>query len=475
LFVNAANDRVGIGTTSPVGKLDVVQDNASFTMVIGSDLTATTRTDATRKAFRIGAPHYTNAEEPIAMFIGDMESSTTTLKFGGGTSVGNSATEIQFFTAANTTTTTGTQRVTINSSGNVGIGTITPTSKLHIVDDWGSVQTSNTQSSSFSLFPNSGNTTAFTIFRRGSTTTRAFFVGINSAGSTEIGTINGSISFNTSTLHLAAGSGGNVGIGTVTPNERLTVVGNISATGSVTANNLVYKDGNTEGAALTIGTNDTQDLNFETNGTSRMTVTSAGNVGIGITTPTAGYKLDVVGALRVTSNILSQGSILYLNSQQALTQGTNSLTLGGATYYTTLTYGNASTTNHNFVAGSIGIGTTTPNEKLTVVGNISATGNLNIGGGMVTPITTINTNTTLSASNYVVMADSSSGSIVIQLPAASIHTGRTYHIKKIDSSTNLVTLSGNIAETIDGLNTQAINTQYISLTIVSNGSNWFII
>jgi len=125
--------------------------------------------------------------------------------------------------------------------------------------------------------------------------------------------------------------------------------------------------------------------------------------------------------------------------------------------------------------GNLGIGTTVPNERLTVVGNISATGNLNIGGGLVTPITTINTNTTLLSSNYVVMADSSSGNIVIQLPAASIHTGRTYHIKKIDSSTNLVTLSGNIAETIDGLNTQAINTQYISLTIVSNGSNWFII
>jgi len=36
---------------------------------------------------------------------------------------------------------------------------------------------------------------------------------------------------------------GNVGIGTATPNERLTVSGNISASGTVTANNLVYNTG----------------------------------------------------------------------------------------------------------------------------------------------------------------------------------------------------------------------------------------
>jgi hypothetical protein len=144
-------------------------------------------------------------------------------------------------------------------------------------------------------------------------------------------------------------------------------------------------------------------------------------------------------------------------------------TLGGSPIHTIDYQGNG------YFAGNAGIGTTTPNEKLTVVGNISATGNLNIGGGLVTPITTVNTNTTLLSSNYVVLADASSSSVRIQLPAASLHTGRTYHIKKIDNTTNLVTLSGNIAETIDGLNTQAINAQYISLTIVSNGTNWFII
>jgi hypothetical protein len=43
---------------------------------------------------------------------------------------------------------------------------------------------------------------------------------------------------------LTVKSNGNIGIGTITPNERLTVSGNISASGNVSANNLVYNTGN---------------------------------------------------------------------------------------------------------------------------------------------------------------------------------------------------------------------------------------
>jgi hypothetical protein len=128
------------------------------------------------------------------------------------------------------------------------------------------------------------------------------------------------------------------------------------------------------GNVIIQGLSSTQNLQQWNNssGTTLMTVTSSGNVGIGTATPA--QKLDVVGAIQTSSNLFVDGSIIYINRQQALFQGANSLTLGNAAYWTSLRYGHTSTTTHSFLAGNIGIGTTTPNEKLTVSGNLSASG-----------------------------------------------------------------------------------------------------
>lgn len=82
---------------------------------------------------------------------------------------------------------------------------------------------------------------------------------------------------------------------------------------------------------------------------------------------------------------------------------------------------------------------------------------------------------TLDALNNVALCDCTSNNITINLPAASTASGLQYHIKKIDSSSNTVTVDGNGSETIDGATTQVISSQYDSMTIVSDGSNWFII
>lgn len=112
-------------------------------------------------------------------------------------------------------------------------------------------------------------------------------------------------------------------------------------------------------------------LKAATGGVDSIAIGSDGNVGIGTTSPTE--RLDVSGNIKASGtitaggNLLVTGSIVYINSQQALTQGVNSLTLGQATYFTTLTYGNGSTLNHKFVAGNVGIGTTTPSARFHAV------------------------------------------------------------------------------------------------------------
>ncbi len=82
---------------------------------------------------------------------------------------------------------------------------------------------------------------------------------------------------------------------------------------------------------------------------------------------------------------------------------------------------------------------------------------------------------TLDANNNVALCDCTSNAITINLPAASTASGLQYHVKKTDSSSNMVTIVPDGSETIDGQSSAVLNNQYESRTLVSDGSNWFII
>ena len=84
---------------------------------IGSDISLTTVTDATRKKGILGAPHYTNAEQNVGVFLLDSNSSYTALNFGGGASATNAVTQINFYAAANTITTIGTAMMNVRTAG----------------------------------------------------------------------------------------------------------------------------------------------------------------------------------------------------------------------------------------------------------------------------------------------------------------------------------------------------------------------
>ena len=91
-------------------------------------------TDATSKKFIISVGHYQNAEPPVLLLSAGTYSSLNSINYGGGDGSFNAATKLQFFTAANPTTTTGTIRMIILGSGYIGMGQSTPTSLLHISD-----------------------------------------------------------------------------------------------------------------------------------------------------------------------------------------------------------------------------------------------------------------------------------------------------------------------------------------------------
>ena len=91
---------------------------------------------------------------------------------------------------------------------------------------------------------------------------------------------------------------------------------------------VILNGGNTLGGVMTLGTNDANNLQLETNNTTRVFISGSGNVGIGTTSPTE--RLHVDGNLLVTGRITAEefhtefvsASIIY---QSGSTQFGNSL------------------------------------------------------------------------------------------------------------------------------------------------------
>ena len=125
-----------------------------------------------------------------------------------------------------------------------------------------------------------------------------------------------------------------------------------------------------------------------------------------------------------------------------------------------------------FVAGIIDIVTAT--ITTATITNLDVTTNLDINGSLDFKSVT-KTDDYTAADEIVILCDATTTKITITLPAAATYTDRVYYIKKIDSSAYTVTIDANGTEKIDGAETQIITTQYVSLTVCSDGSNWHII
>jgi hypothetical protein len=139
----------------------------------------------------------------------------------------------------------------------------------------------------------SGNACTFVV-ERTSTTTSAFSIIPESnlvtiqATATATSTTARPLRLRTGTTEvMRITTDGKVGIGTTTPTEKLDVNGNTRIIG-----NLWFRDD-----ARTIGTQTSHSLNIATNATTRITITNNGNVGIGTDDTPADYKLAVKGKI----------------------------------------------------------------------------------------------------------------------------------------------------------------------------------
>ncbi len=98
-----------------------------------------------------------------------------------------------------------------------------------------------------------------------------------------------------------------------------------------------------------------------------------------------------------------------------------------------------------------------------------------VGATSVVPYSSVSSDTTLDNTYSVVAVDASGGNVTITLPTAVGVEGRTFSIKKVDSSSNTVTINPNGAETIDGGSSAVISVQYVSVMVISDNTNWYVI
>ena len=116
--ITATGD-VGIGTTSPSYRLDVVGAGSPANGIVRAS--SHLNNNSTKYGYyTVG--HYTNSVAPFGFIQGESNATENNVHIGCGAGETTAATRIDFYTASNNTTTGGTERMRIDSTGEVLIG-----------------------------------------------------------------------------------------------------------------------------------------------------------------------------------------------------------------------------------------------------------------------------------------------------------------------------------------------------------------
>jgi hypothetical protein len=323
LIVNSSGN-VGIGTTSPSGKLEIYSTTLNNQLYLVSS-------DTGQAGINFGG---------------------TSAKTKGRISYSDNSDAFFFYTDS-------VERMRIDSSGIVGIGTTGTTS----FDGTPRLIVGNgTADSGIAIFTGSSNA-GYLQFADGTSGAEEYRGFIKYDHSTN------SMSFSTnstarSQAEMTIDSSGRVGIGTTSPFTNLTVYGATDSRIALINSN----SGTTSSDGFVMILEDDSEVNFlnresgamkfGTAGTERLRITSTGNVGIGTSSP--GAALDVLGSAKIGPNRQAIFSESNGNNSAIILSSTGNMEFRG------------SQTDYNQLflksGGNVGIGTTSPSGKLHVDG-----------------------------------------------------------------------------------------------------------
>jgi hypothetical protein len=257
---------VGIGTTAPIGLLHLYKAAATTRMVMDGDA-------GQSKIIT----YRTAGLQRFGLYVNNTAES-------GANAGSNFA--IRAYSDAGTLLST--PLFIQRSTGNVGIGTTTPERALNIVSNSPQIRISDTTNPSTNFWE------IQSVFAN---TNQDFFIG------NQVGTA------------LAITSAGNVGIGTTTPLSSLHIEkasqdNILSVIGQSGYEGALFLSGAGSGKDANIVVGNSRTLEFHTttsatpvvSGTAQMVLTSAGNVGIGTTTPTTKLMVEGTGSFGTLSN-----------------------------------------------------------------------------------------------------------------------------------------------------------------------------